>query len=374
MLRSIGKVIDTLEKQIKLTTRTDIRSLCFFRVLFGLFTILFVWPSYSWIGYVPQAFFNPPILSITSLFSSFPSLHFFLAIDVGIFITVIALTIGFFTQVSTVLLLVLMLLAKSFQYSFGKIDHDILYLCVLFVMAFKDWGRFLSVDSLLRRNKRDFSVENVQSTPTDLALLGVLVAFGFLTAGFGKALNWVDFNLSTSGVLSWLYHGYFTEGKDKLLAPFAIQLESPWLWEIADLSGVVFELGFLVALFWRRTWYIWLTIACGFHLTNCLLLNISFDRHAIVYLAFVPWSYFAIINRICFRYPKALLVALSGFCAFAAVIKVASNSEAGILSSITNWAFGSPVKLQVSILLWLLLIFIFVVNLRHLLAKEQSRT
>lgn len=373
MLRSIGKVIGTLEKRIELATRTDVRSLCFFRILFGLFSILLVWPSYSWIGYAPDAFLNPPVLSIASLFSSFPSPQFFLAIDIGIFITVITLAMGLFTRTSTVLLLVLMLAGKSFQYSFGKIDHDILYLCVLFVMAFQDWGRFLSVDSLLQRNKRNFSVENAQETTTDLSLLGILVAFGFLTAGFGKALNWADFNLSTSGVLSWLYRGYFTQGQDKLLAPFAIQLESPWLWEIADLSGVVFELGFLVALFWRRTWHVWLTIACGFHLINCLLLNISFDRHAIVYLAFVPWISFAIVNGVCFKYPKVLLIALSGFCTFAAVIKASSNGEAGILSSMTNWVFSSPVKLEVSILLWLSLIFIFVVNLRHLLA-EQNKT
>lgn len=119
-------------------------------------------------------------------------------------------------------------------------------------MIFMDWGRFLSVDSLIRKRKRSLSVDKTQTASTHLSMLGILIAFGFLTAGYGKALNWIDFDLSTSGVLSWLYNSYFTLGRDELLAPYAIQIESRWLWEITDLSGVLFELGFLVALFWRR--------------------------------------------------------------------------------------------------------------------------
>ncbi|MBE9076736.1 hypothetical protein IQ241_05395 [Romeria aff. gracilis LEGE 07310] len=374
----IDNAIGTLEKKIELATRTDIESLCFFRIVFGLFTILFFWPSYRWIGDVPDAFFNPPIFSVAALFSGFPSPVLFLAIDIGIFVTIITLTIGLFTRISTIALLLLILLGNSFQYSFGKIDHGILlYLCVLLVMSFKDWGRFLSVDSLIRRNgtaRFEQARQNAPKTPARLTVLGILVAFGFFTAGYGKALNWVDFDLSTSGVLFWLYGGYFTLGRGELLAPLAIQLEAPLFWEIADLSAVLFEMGFLFMIFWRRSWFVWLTIACCFHLINCLLFNIPFIVQAIAYLAFIPWSGFAIVNRVCFRYPKTLLLGLFGFCSLAAAIKLSfSNASGGILFAITNQLFGSSAELQVTSLFWLSLVGLFAIAFRHLFVDEQAR-
>lgn len=371
----INNVVDELESRIERATRTDVESLCFFRIVFGLFTILFFWPSYHWLGDVPDAFFNPPIFSLAALFSGFPSSPFFLAIDFGIFVTVITLTVGLLTRASTISLLILLLVGNSFQYSFGKIDHGILlYLCVLLVMAFKDWGRFLSVDSLIRSEERNLSEEGAQKAPTHLTLLGILVAFGFFTAGYGKALNWVDFDLSTSGVLFWLYGGFFTVGRSELLAPFAIQMEAPWLWEIADLSAVCFELGFLIAIFWRRSWYVWLTIACGFHLINCLLFNIPFIVQSIAYLAFIPWSNFRVVDRVCFRYSRAVLLGLFGFCALAAAIKLSFSTagEGGILFAITNQLFGSQAELQVTSLFWLSLVGLFAIAFRHLFTNKPA--
>ena len=37
-----------------------------------------------------------------------------------------------------------------------------------------------------------------------IALMALLVAFGFFSAGLPKALKWIDFDLSTSGVRSWV--------------------------------------------------------------------------------------------------------------------------------------------------------------------------
>ena len=192
------------------------------------------------------------------------------------------------TRSSTILLLTLLLIGNSFQYSLGKIDHVILYPCVLFVMCFQNWGECFSVDSL--RKGQHENVGDPLSKTANLSLLGIFIAFGFFTAGFGKALSWVDFDLSTSGFLSWLYRGYYNFGSDRLLAPLAIQINLPLLWELVDYSAVIFELGFCVAILGRRSWYRWLTMACLFHLMNCLLLNIPFNHNTLAYLAFVPWA------------------------------------------------------------------------------------
>lgn len=297
MLNFISNSLDFLENRIKQVTHIDSLSLCLFRIVFGLFTLCFRWQSFRWIGSVPDAFYNPPIVSVSSLFSSFPHTFFFYTIDFCLAIFTITLLIGFFTRFSTIALLVILIVANNFQYSLGKIDHgSVLYLCVLLTMALKDWGRYLSVDYFLFHKQQNLSP--FSKPQENLWLLAVLISFSFFTAGFGKALTWIDFDLSTSGFLSWLYSGYFSYGRTHLLAPFIIGINVPLLWELVDFSAVIFELGFLIAMFWRRAWYVWLAIACFFHLSNGLLLNIPFNTNAIAYLAFIPWSQLSSFNRV----------------------------------------------------------------------------
>ena len=289
MLNFVNNSSDFLEEQLKQATRIDIQSLCLFRIIFCLFILFFKWSNFSWLGTIPNAFYNPPILSLSSLFSSFPHQLFFYGIDLLIAIFTITLLIGLATRFSTFSLLLLLIIANSFQYSLGKIDHGaVLYLCVLLVMCFKDWGRYISVDYFFFNKTRDLPEPSLPQE--NLWLLAILIAFSFFSAGFGKALIWVDFDLSTSGFLSWLYTGYFSFGRTHLLAPLIVGLDLPLLWELVDTSAVIFELGFLIAMFWRKAWYVWLTIACVFHLSNILLLNIPFNANAIAYLAFIPWS------------------------------------------------------------------------------------
>lgn len=260
----------------------DANSLGFYRILFCGWLVLFYPPSYAWIGDVPKAFYDPPALSLASLFDTFPDRSFFLFLDVVIAISLLLVAVGFLTRCSTAALLLAQLVGNNFQYSFGKIDHIIFVQCVLLVMLIVNWGRALSVDQIVFRR-------DVKAAPS-IWLLAALLAFGFFSAGFGKAIHWIDWDLQTSGFLNWLYAGYYTLNRQELLAPLAMNVRPLWIWEIADLTAVVFELGFVIAIFWRRLFMIWLLIACLFHLTNCLVLNISFAPYSICYLAFVPWS------------------------------------------------------------------------------------
>ncbi len=260
----------------------DGNSLGFYRILFCGWLMLFSPSSYAWIGDVPKAFYNPPILSFASLLDTFPDRSFFLLLDVVIAISLVLVAVGFLTRFSTAALLIAQLVGNNFQYSFGKIDHIIFVQCVLLVMLIVDWGRSLSLDQLIFRRK--------SCSASSIWLLAVLLAFGFFSAGFGKAIHWIDFDLETNGFLSWLYSGYYTLDRQELLAPFAIQLRPVWLWEFADITAVLFELGFILAILRRRSFMVWLLIACLFHLANCLILNISFAPYSICYLAFVPWT------------------------------------------------------------------------------------
>ncbi|MEM1250888.1 MAG: hypothetical protein AAGI69_00550 [Cyanobacteria bacterium P01_H01_bin.21] len=359
-MKSTNKVFDFLEYKVAKATQIDTQSICIFRIIFGLFTLFFGWKSYSWLGSVPDTFFSPPVLSIASLFSEFPPSIFFYGLDVCIATAVIALTIGAFTRFSTTSLFVLLVVANSFNYSLGKIDHGFLYLCVLLVMQFKNWGEFFSVDYLLfsRQKKLD---DQATSQPLDnLWLLAVFIAFGFFTAGFGKAIAWLDFDLSTSGFLSWLYNGYYNLGRDQLLASFVIDLDWPLLWELLDISAVIFELGFLWAMFSQRSWYIWLTIACSFHLANCLLLNIPFTGNSIVYLAFVPWSQVGALRYLVTHHIRKILLAVLAVCGLALALSVSLGSSFdGLAYYFAEAAQLQESKLIIGCVLWGCCLFIF---------------
>ena len=230
--------------------RIDEISLAIYRIVFAI-AYLTVGPGpYAWLGGVPKAFFDPPALSLASLFSSFPSETFFVLLETITCCSLACLAIGLMTSTATLTLLACTVVGNSFHYSLGKIDHGIMIECVLFAMLFAGWGASLSVDRLISRKR------SLPPTQSSLWLLAIFVAFGFLTAGLPKAASWIDLDVSTSGFLAWLYNCYYNAGSDKLLAPLALRVRPLWLWEIADVCAVVFELGFLVALF-RRKYFCW---------------------------------------------------------------------------------------------------------------------
>lgn len=278
-------MITTLEREItawKSEYRIDGNSLAFYRILFCVVFGLVLAPSYSWIGEVPKAFYDPPLLSFAALFDTFPAKSFFQFLDAVIRISLVLVALGFFTRVATGTLLVALLVGNNFQYSFGKIDHSVFILCVLFVMLVVNWGQSLSIDQMLYKRQ--------WQSVSSIWLLAVFLAFGFFSAGLGKAVSWLDFNVDTNGFLRWLYSGYYTLDRRELLAPTAISIRPLWIWEFADIIAVVFELGFMVALLRRRVFVAWLLLACFFHLSNCLFLNLPFTAYSICYLVFVPWS------------------------------------------------------------------------------------
>ena len=133
---------------------------------------------------------------------------------------------------------------------------------------------------------------NPKVTARALATAGVLIAFGMFTAGFDKALHWINFDLSTGGFLSWFYSGYYTLDRNLLLAPFVLKLP-PQSFKILDYAAVAFELSpFFFLLAGRAGWRAWLLVATCFHLANALLLNIPFHTHVLVYLPFVAFARF----------------------------------------------------------------------------------
>jgi len=264
------------------TCSNDARSLGLFRAFWGIYILLFLAPYSAFVGQVPQAFYNPPVLSLAFLVPGFPPHWLMLAADLLRIWLVVLITIGVETRFCTIVLCLLTFVCSNFVYSFGKIDHDILLWAVTLCLAFTNWG----VPYALVPDRR----VNPRTAARALATAGMLIAFGMFTAGFVKALLWINFDLSTSGFLRWFYPFYFLLDRKPLLAPLVFSAP-PQLFKILDYAAVAFELSplfFLVA--GRAAWRVWLLIATCFHLANALVLSMPFLHHVLVYLPFVAFA------------------------------------------------------------------------------------
>jgi hypothetical protein len=174
------------------------------------------------------------------------------------------------------------LIGLSFQYAFGKIDHTILLYAMLFCMSFSGWGTKLA---LLPDKK-----VSALSLSRSLGLLSIFICFGMFTAGFEKALSWIDFNNTESGFAAWFYGPYYNLERKELLAPVVFNIPFSYF-DFFDYAAVAFELSpFFFLLHSRKAWLTWLLVACCFHLMNTLLLNIPFSFQWVVYAAFVDFS------------------------------------------------------------------------------------
>ncbi len=259
------------------------RSLSTLRILYGFFIILFATPSYSWIGEVPQSLFDPPFFSIANLFDGFAGYFWLLTIDILLIIFTICLLLGVKARYAGILFSLFYIIGSSFQFSFGKIDHSIMFPVFILGLSFTNWGTNYA---LIRDKKVSQQVQR-----RVLAILAVLLCFGMFTAGAEKAIHWIDFDLEAGGFLNWFYPGFFSLDRKYLLAPLVL-LVPPQTFEIFDYFAVIFELSPIIALLaGRKWWQLWLFVAATFHLGNTLLLNIPFIEHALVYLSFIPVSF-----------------------------------------------------------------------------------
>ena len=136
-----------------------------------------------------------------------------------------ALLLGVKTRYAGICYVLLTFIGNSFKFSFGKIDHPIMFPVFILGLSFSNWGTYYA---LIPDKKISIKMQR-----RILAILAVLLCFGMFTAGFEKALYWIDFNLEKGGFLHWFYSGYFNLERQYLLAPFVLKVP-PKIFEIFD--------------------------------------------------------------------------------------------------------------------------------------------
>jgi hypothetical protein len=186
-----------------------------------------------------------------------------------------------------------------------------------------------------------------------LALLALIICFGMFTAGFPKLINWVDFDLSTSGFLHWFYPGYFNVENNKLLTPYIFGAP-PVLFELADYTAAIFEVSGIYFL-WKgkKHWVFYLLIATFFHLANLLVLNIDFTQNVLCYAIFiVPTLFYTHYKKFASqwnRYYKAA-IGLAVLMALFKILKVLIGFDIEVFNS---FYFMSSISMLLSVFVML---------------------
>jgi len=350
-IRWINTINNRFWVRISTNIPVNVASLCIFRIITGLFLLIIFLPDFTWMSKLPRAFFRPPVLSLANLSTGFPNKYFFLALDVLLLVASLCITTGIKAKIASRIFVILSLVGLNFQYSFGKIDHSILLYCLLFCLSFTNWGTQLSlVPDKIRHSKYDQKA---------LSLFAVLICFAFFSAGFEKALKWINSDFNSSGTANWMYTGYYAFDRQFLLAPWGKSFPFG-AQKLMDYCAVVFELSPLVMLLISpRSWKIWLLTACIFHIMNTLFLNISFTFNAIIYLVFCDFSFLykaiaTLLSRAVFR-----LIAVPA----TVLIVVLRLTNIFTCTAASNLFFSGRLieaNLYVATLVWILITLIFI--------------
>lgn len=339
--------------RVSKSTQADVRSVCVYRIMAGLSLLTINYKNIAWIGNSPQAFFKPPLLSLAVLFKGFPSPVFFSAMEVLLIIAALFITVGIKTRISTFAYIIISVFTLNFKYSFGKIDHEIMSNVLLLCMSFSGWGRYLAIVP--------DKIKNTDSAEKSLSLLSVLLCFAFFSAGFEKAVGWINFDVNSNGSGRWFYVGYYILERQYLLAPFVAHMPF-WIFKVMDFLAVPFELSPLFFLLSsKKAWRFWLLIACTFHIANTLVLNINFIGLAIIYLAFIDYTkLFSKIEYLASM--KIMKVAFFCVLAFLVIIRIKNAVTPGIINKTSGNEDLRAGYLYFGILLWALVIALIFKN------------
>jgi|AntRauTorckE6833_2_1112554.scaffolds.fasta_scaffold01300_5 hypothetical protein len=296
----LTKISSWFDNLVNESYQTSDLGLALFRMAYALYFLILGVPLFFWIGNNPDILFDPPNYSLANFFNGFPPTEVLVLIDVLTIILFVFLFFGFKTSWTSIFLTLLLITGFSFKYSFGKIDHNIIFVILPLVMSQSGWGRKLSLDSISQNvNSRSSSKKISNGFP--IFIMALFIGFGYFSAGLVKAPGWLSLDLNSHGVRSWVMNAYFISDKPALLLPYLIEITNPYFWKLLDITAVIFELSFLIAVFNKQWFKLFIGFGVIFHFANTLMIYIPFISMIVVYLLFIEWENFvkpAITDRI----------------------------------------------------------------------------
>lgn len=245
----------------------------FLRILFALSQLLF-FPRWSNIGLgsLPSSLYFPPVGPF-ALLSQYPPTWLILVIEFITWISLLAMLLGFETKKFSYAYALTFILSSGFQYSTGKIDHDLVI--PIFVALFaSSWGNELSIKP---------EVSHPERFARRLRYFGIVLGSFFLSSGLVKVgYGWGYSEIPP--IYDWLSFYELNYG----LSPFwgVNELSSGFLGSWMSIGAVATELivgGLLVVGKGVRQAVF---LALVFHIGVAYFFKILFFKFAPLYMAF----------------------------------------------------------------------------------------
>ncbi len=169
---------------------------------------------------------------------------------------------------------------------FGKIDHYHILWHLLLLLSVSPAGNCLSIDSW-RKNQSQVNLQKTIEYGLPIRVVMILIGLVYFFPGFWKyifsGLEWAfSENLALKMHSKWIdYNGW--------LPSFRID-RYPFLYQSAAFATLIIELGFIFALFFKKTRYIFALSALMFHLSVFYFMKINFFSLVILYTVFIDWN------------------------------------------------------------------------------------
>lgn len=213
-------------------------------------------------------------------FASVAALIFFISCIFSLtgFCTPVALPIAFFSGIYVL----------GIPQFFGKINHNHHFVWFMGVLMFSRCADALSVDALLRKWKNPdaepLSASKEYALP--LRYVWLLIGIIYFFPGYWKlhsaGMDWI-FGDNVRNIMHWKW---FELGD---FLPFFRIDRYPLLYKAAGALVIFFELGFIVAITFRRLApFVWIG-GLLFHAAMSVFMNIGFLPLVLCYVAFVDW-------------------------------------------------------------------------------------
>jgi len=348
----------------------DPKYLSVYRILYCSIILLIVGlPSYTWMINSLNYLFAPPEVSFAGLFHQFPDPWFFMLLTGLNLVFFIMMFLGVATKWTSLLFSITCLVGHNFWYSFGKIDHLILWYIAPVFLGFAGWGRYFSVNAF--RVNYIYKEVSFSTNAILIFIFALSIGFSMFTSAAEKmAGGWLSWQ--GEGVRFNFIKNFLSLNRDNLLTKPLIRYHNHIFWKFMDYSALIMEFGFILSLIRIQYFRIFLAIGVVFHMLVLLMFNIPFYSNLIVYLLFVDW-HLIIRNiygekngdnfpreRLCVKFIAAISLFFTTFWVMYLFQKRSFFNFPGLLESLLT-GFSIPNAFDKSLFAFFFLVFIFTI-------------
>lgn len=199
-----------------------------------------------------------------------------IALEILRAILAVCVLVGWNTRATSGLLSLVLVVCSGLAYSYGKVDHVILYELAPLMLGLAGWGSTWSVDS--------WRCKAGQTNGYAMFLYGTMIAFGMLTAAVAKsATGWLD----PARQATRFFVVEATLGpRSGPLADSLLKIDNVVFWKFLDYTTLLVEGGLVLAVLVPVVFRAGLLIMGLFHVGVWALLGIDFHQYVFVYMGF----------------------------------------------------------------------------------------